>query len=175
MNQLRAIKEALTTVYQHPHSFFITLIVALVIFLFNILVNNYKIIFSQFSVSLLFSLISGTLSFMTKPSIVVLSVISVLSGVVITMILFVVRRQIKTSLGAGSGVVLSFLLPGCSSCGIGILSLLGFSGFFSILPFKGLEFGIFGIIILLLSMVYLANKINAQICLLASGGRGARK
>lgn len=97
-------------------------------------------------------------------SLVVLLCISLLGGIVISLSLFLVRRQIQAGIGWGSGIAVGVLAPACPSCAIGLASLLGLSGFFAVLPFKGRELGILGIGILLGSLFYLSNKISTKTC-----------
>lgn len=166
-NVLDALKEG----HSLKKYFFVTLAVAFFLFLFNTLVNNYRILFSNFSFSLLFSLLKGTLASMTSVSIVLLVIMSVLAGVVISMTLFLVQRQIKGSIGAStSGILVSLIAPACPSCAIGLLSVLGIGGFLAFLPFKGLELGFFGIGLLGVSTVYLSNKITTKTCSIAQQG-----
>lgn len=153
--------------YNFKLYFLVTLSVALIIFLFNILVSNYRILFSFFSFPLIFSLIKGMLISMTTISIIILTVMSVLAGIVTAMTIFLVKRQFKWNIKAGSsGILASLIAPACPSCSIGLLSVLGFSGFLAILPFKGLELGFFGIGILGLSVVYLSNQITTKLVVL---------
>ena len=165
MKHINRVQEALKENYRSKRYLVITISVALVLFLFNILVNNYRILFSDFSFPILFSLLSGTLSSMTTLAILLLIVMSVLAGIVVAMTVYLVRRQIKGSLKASSSSVLvSLIAPACPSCGIGLLSVLGFSGFLAVLPFKGLELGFLGIVLLGISIFYLSNKITTKTC-----------
>jgi len=171
MKYIISVQEALKEVYFSKKYFLVTFSLALAIFLFNILVNNYRIIFSDFSFSLFFSLISGTLASMTTLSIALLIIMSVLAGVVTAMTMFLVKRQVKGSLKASSSSILvSLIAPACPSCAIGLLSVLGFGGFLAVLPFKGLELGFLGIGLLMVSTVYLSNKITKKCCIAQKGG-----
>ena len=142
--------------------------VALVLFLFNTLVNNYRILFSDFSFSLFFSLLSGTLTSMTVFSVVLLIIMSILAGVVTAMTVFLVKKQVKGNLMASlPSILVSLIVPACPSCAIGLPSILGFSGFLAMLPFKGLELGFISIGILGVSTIYLSNKITTKTCSIA--------
>jgi len=162
-------RNALKEVYNSKKYLFITISVALVLFLFNILVNNYRILFSNFSFSLFFSLIQGTLASITILSIIILIVMSILAGIVVAMTIYLIRRQIKGSFKtSSSSVLVSLIVPTCSSCAMGFLSLLGIGGFLTVLPFKGLELGFLGIGLLGISVVYLLNKIVTKTCSITS-------
>jgi len=159
------VQEALIIVYTSKRYFFVTLLAALVIFLFNTLVSNYSLLFSDFSFSLFFSLLKGTLASMTILSIALLVIMSVLAGVITAMTVFLVKRQVKGNLKtSSSSILVSLIAPSCPSCAMGFLSLLGFGGFLAVLPFKGLELGFFGIGLLGVSTVYLSNKISIKTC-----------
>ncbi len=168
---MRKVPEALKEVYDSKKYFVITIGVVLFLFLFNTLVNNYRILFSDFSFSLLFSLLKGTLASMTAVSIVLLIVMSVLAGVILSMTIFLIRRQVKGGVGAStSGIFVSLIAPACPSCAIGLLSVLGMGGFLAFLPFKGLELGFLGMGLLGISTVYLSNKITTKTCSIAPQG-----
>ena len=171
MIHIISVQEALKVVYSSKKYLVITISVALVLFLFNALVNNYRILFSDFSFSLFFSLLKGTLALMTTLSTALLIIMSVLAGVVTAMTVYLLKRQIKGSLKASSSsVFVSLIAPACPSCAIGFLSVLGFGGFLAVLPFKGLELGFLGIGLLGVSTVYLSNKITTKTCSVVSQG-----
>ncbi len=71
------------------------------------------------------------------------------------------QKQVGTSLG---GVLFGFLGVGCASCGSVILaSFVGMgttAGLLSPLPFKGQEFAILGLILLLSSTIFMAKKLQ---------------
>ena len=98
-------------------------------------------------------------------SLTMLILMSIFSGMVISMTIYLMKRQIKGAVTAStSGVLFSLLTPTCPSCAIGLLSALGFGGFIAVLPFKGLELGVLGLIILIVSIIYLSNKIVSNVC-----------
>ncbi len=165
MRPANNVRDALKEVYSSKRYIFATSSAAIFLFLFNTLINNYRILFSDFSFSLFFSLLFGTISIMATSSLVLLIIISVLTGIVLAMIVFVVKRQVKGSIGASlSGIFVGLISPACPSCAIGLLSVLGMGGFLAILPFKGIELGFLGIGLLVLSIVYLSNKIATKTC-----------
>ena len=144
---------------------FLIFLFAFFIFAFNALINNYKILFSNFSFKLFGSLLLGTLYSMTNFSLILLAITSVLAGIVLSMTVFLVQRQIGGTLGASSsGVLMSVVAPACPSCAIGLLSTFGMGGFLAFLPFKGIELGILGIALLSVSLVFLSGKIVTKTC-----------
>lgn len=168
MEYINKVQEALKKMYNSRKYFFITLVVALILFMFNTLVNNYQILLSDFSFSLIFSLLRGTLASMTTLSIILLVTISTLAGIVTAMTMFLIKRQVKGSLKVGSpNILVSLIAPTCPSCAVGLLNVLGFGWFLTALPFKGLELGFIAIGILGASMIYLSNKITTKTCSIA--------
>ncbi|MEX0877692.1 MAG: hypothetical protein WDZ40_02390 [Candidatus Spechtbacterales bacterium] len=98
--------------------------------------------------------------------------ISILLGVNIPMLVFMIsknrlskqriqKRGVFSSIG---GTMSGFLGVGCAACGslilTPLLASLGATGLLVILPFKGAEFGILGVMLLLVSIYVLAKKIN---------------
>jgi len=165
MKHLKNIQAALREVYTSKKYYLISLSIALALFLFNALIINYKILFSDFSFTLFFSLLSGTLSSIATSSLILLTIMSLLAGIVIAMTVFLVHRQVTGGIGASaSGIFVSLIAPACPSCAIGLLSVLGLGGFLAFLPFKGLELGVLGVILLMVSIIYLSNKITTKIC-----------
>jgi hypothetical protein len=99
-------------------------------------------------------------------------IISLLGGVNMALLTFYFRRrlELQKSVGIGLlGIISGFLGVGCASCGSIVLSsLIGFSAassFVGILPFGGLEFAIFGTVVLIISIYLTAKKIqNPLLC-----------
>lgn len=100
--------------------------------------------------------------------------IAILFGMDVAMVVYFLRRRIKDAeqggiatgfLGLGSGV----LGMGCVACGSfllsTVLSLFGASGILALLPLKGEEFGILGVILLSVSVYLTARQIqNPAVC-----------
>ncbi len=157
---------ALKSVYSFKISLVLTVIGTAFFFIFPLVINNIGILFSEFSLSLFFSFVYGAISVMNVYSLVLLSLTSVLAGIVMTMIFFLLQRQISGSIGLSlPGMFLSIIAPACPSCALGLLGILGLGGLLTILPFKGLELGFLGILLLSISLVHLVNKINATVCI----------
>lgn len=165
MKYTNNIKEALNQVYSEKRYILFSGLFSIFVFSFNAAIRNYKLLFSEFSVSLLLNLIIGLHSTMSPVSLVFLILISLLSGIVFSLSIFLLRRQITYSAGIGlSGIITSILTPACSSCALGLAGVLGISGVLSLLPFKGLELGILGIVLLGMSIMYLSGKISTKVC-----------
>lgn len=165
MEPIQSVKEAFKEVYHDKSYFFLTSLIALSLFSLNGFIRNYRIIFSDFSFKLLFGLTWGIFVSYSKWSLISLITMSLLTGVVISFSIFLLRRQISSSVSIGaSGVVMAIIAPSCPSCAISIASVLGLGGLFAFLPFGGLEFGFLSIILLMISIFYLSKKIATKVC-----------
>lgn len=96
--------------------------------------------------------------------------IALLMAIDISLLVYYYRSRRKVEGAAGIslvGMISGILGIGCSVCGSVVLSsLIGLSAatvLITILPFHGIEFSITGIVILLLSIAYLGNKMQAPV------------
>ncbi len=79
--------------------------------------------------------------------------------------IFIIRRQAALGISTSiTGIIVSIFAPACPACALSLLGILGLSGFLVLLPFKGIELGILGIVILVGSLVFLSKKINTAVC-----------
>ncbi len=90
-----------------------------------------------------------------------------LTGIQASLLIYYLRESVRIQREMGvslAGVATSMLGVGCASCGSVVLtSLIGFGSattLLGILPFRGQEFGILGIVILLLAINFTLKKIN---------------
>jgi len=158
-------KNAAKEVYQKPKYYSITIVFAIFIYSINVILHNPSFIIKNFSFLLLYNLIVGFIHTIPLLSLIFLIIIAILGGISLTYSIFLLQRQIKSSAYAStSSVLVSILAPACPSCALGLLGILGLGGFLATLPFKGLELGIFAIIILIISIYYLSNKIVTKVC-----------
>lgn len=144
----------------------ISLIIAIVFYVFNVLVSN-KIDIKGFIsdqglfgfLKILFRLSRGFYATIEWHGFVSIIIISILFGILVSLILYKVSLKIDFSKTTGilgsAGAILGALVPGCSACGVGIISLLGIgSGILSFLPFHGLEISVISIFILIGTIIY---------------------
>ena len=158
-------REALKEVYSKKKYFLFSGLCSLLVFSLNAVIGNYRLLWPDFSLVLFFDLVFNAHKSMSVISLLFLIIISLLSGIVFSLSLFLLKRQIGYSSGIGlSGIITSVLTPACSSCALGLAGILGIGGFLSLLPFKGLELGVLGILLLLVSVVYLSRKITVVVC-----------
>jgi hypothetical protein len=96
--------------------------------------------------------------------------VAVLFGLNIALLIFYIRRRQevlpskKAHLATVGGMMSAVLGIGCAACGSVVLTavfgLVGAGGLLVWLPLHGLEFGIAGTLLLLISIRYLIKKIN---------------
>lgn len=101
-------------------------------------------------------------------SVVVLT--SMLFGLQTAFLLYYIRRrqtattQPIAEVASLSGIVAALFGIGCAACGsvilTAVLGLVGGIGLLSVLPFHGMEFGIFGVAVLAFTIGYLVKKID---------------
>ena len=124
-------------------------------------------------ISFLVSMYGSLFTNFTLYSALYLLLIAILFGINIGLLTFYVRRrQVKANnttahMASIGGIVSAALGIGCAACGsvvvTTILGLFGATGFLVLLPFKGAEFGFIGLILLLVSIVYLIKRIDDPI------------
>lgn len=100
--------------------------------------------------------------------------IPILFGVNVAMMIYYMRRRVAAAKGIGMsagfiGMASGILGVGCAACGsfilTSILSGFGAAGALFLLPLRGGEFGILGVILLAFSIVLLAKQIqNPLVC-----------
>jgi len=95
---------------------------------------------------------------------VLLLVVAALSGVDVSMAVYHLREHglsLQTGGTSVAGVVLGTLGAGCAACGsavlLGVASLLGVGSSLLFLPLDGLEFALGALVVLLLSIYWLAD------------------
>lgn len=121
-------------------------------------------------ISFVLSLYGSLLTNFTVFSALYLILISILFGINIALLTFYIRRRQEKShnttahLASVGGMISAVLGIGCAACGsvvlTAVLSLFGASGLLLLLPFHGVEFGVFGLILLLISIRYLIKRVN---------------
>lgn len=192
-DNLSKIRINFQAVFQSKRNIILALILALVVLLFSIWLPNLelvgktilspkldfeeKLLFLFSSLAMLksnFSLLSASLTIL----------ISILFGINVVLIVSYFRKQIANQKILGTsflGIFSGFLGIGCAACGSVILSsILGTAatfGFIAKLPFRGQEFGILAVFLLLFSILTILKRINNAQCNSAtkSNGRARKK
>lgn len=162
------LRAAFKEVFQHPAYWVISLLVSAIIFSFNLLVINYSALIHFFNAAFIWGLIRGTFGGMMFFSQVTLILTSLLTGILFAMLVFKLKYIKDNLTGAAStglvGATIGVLLPACSTCGLGLIALLGYASLIAVLPFKGLELGFVAVILLLFAIFYISTQIVEKQC-----------
>jgi len=122
--------------------------------------------------NLLVALLAGVWTAMSRLSLVLLIVASVLTGANLTLViqrLKTIRASGKMSFMVGGSSLLGIVGSSCASCGLPIVAFLGLSGTIFYLPFRGLELSVLAIILLLISLYALIRRRPKQtVCAVAT-------
>jgi len=157
------IFSAYKEVYANKWYFLITLITAAVLFSLNAVIRNYKLLFHDFTFSLLWSLIMGLGVTFTRWGLFSLMAISLGAAMVLSFSLYLIRRQTRSTAGI-PGLLAALLAPACPACALNLFGMIGLGSVVAFLPFKGAELSLAGIIIVIISIVYVSGKVVAQTC-----------
>jgi len=148
-------------------------VLAILFYSFNVTIPNIALLkynysnFGFFSFTkLFFNLFIGFGMTILLSSYISLIIISILFGVLVSLLIFKVSSAKESKGHWFSGIIgsaLGIIAPGCAACGIGLLSVLGLSSaFLTYLPLKGLEISILAI--LLLSLTILKTSKDLTMC-----------
>lgn len=94
---------------------------------------------------------------------VLVGVYAVLIGATFSVLLLQFQVSGVRAVGGGVGVVPGLIASGCASCGVGLLSVLGFAGVISMLPFHGNGVRLVGIVIMLYVLARLGDPRHCDI------------
>jgi len=164
-------------VFGNRRYIFLTVFIALFFYALNAMIGSWQT-FSSLSSSygilgttkLFFVLVGGFGNTIKFHSYVSLILVSILFGLLFSLISYKTTRIKKTSSKVGViasfGVFIGILAPGCAACSIGLLSLLGVSSaFLTFLPFEGLELSILSIGLLSFAVFKISEKIHVgEVC-----------
>lgn len=94
-----------------------------------------------------------------------LIILSLLTGILVSLLVYRWKyvkelRSRKGGVLAGAGLFLGVIAPGCASCGIGLIALLGLTASVASLPFQGSEVTWVATILLLISIFMVSDKIG---------------
>ncbi len=150
---------------------FLSLVIALGFYLFNVILVNYQTLFSFFPylsvlefTELFFYLSVGLKEVMELSSFISLIVVSILLGVLFSLIFYKAKLTRNfdvegTGFISSLGIFLAAFVPGCATCGLGLASALGLGGaFFTVLPFKGIELSIVSMVLLVIAIFKISNS-----------------
>ena len=170
MIELSQILSTWKKVFSNWKYVLIFLFAVLIFYSLNILIFNWKNLATFYSnlgffgtLKLFFSFFFSFRSTIVLHSFISLILISILFGVLISLIFYKSKLNIskdkRTGLFGGIGVFIGAFVPGCAACGVGLASFLGLgAGFLSFLPYDGLELSILSIVILGFAIINLTKN-----------------
>lgn len=126
----------------------------------------YATIIGDFPLSYKFSLISslfiGLYTAFSFLDFYLLIITAFLVGLNFTLFSLTVKnlRNSNVSFVVGGASILSIAAVGCTSCGLSVLSILGFSAALAFLPFDGLTIHFISLSLLLFSTFYMLKKLK---------------
>lgn len=178
---MKDILISIKTVFRKPSYIVLAVFITLLLLLANAIVINKGLIafliqWDVFDWPIRLKVISSALLNTGAVLIVVdkilLFTLSILAGISVALLLYFIKRHIRTGLESGAslaGIVLSFVGIGCASCGLVIFSsvigLSATSAFISFLPLDGKEIGLLSLALLGWSIYSVSKKIqNPQLC-----------
>lgn len=171
-----AVRRSLKEVFRRPGYVGLAVFVAIFIALLAILLPNISFlrhiadsnVFSAGRKAYIFWTFLG--SFKTNLTIfgqITTISVAILTGINVAMFVFYLRKRVIMQKAAGTsvlGIISGLVGVGCASCGSVLLSSIfgigATSSFVGLFPLKGAEFGILGIILLLVSNYLIARKLQ---------------
>jgi|SRR3989344_4675692 len=150
----------------------LTLFIAVLFYSLNVFISNWKSLiefypsFGFFGIlKFFFTLALGFKNLIKFHSFISLIMISILFGMLFSLITYKSKLGIKpgkkVGILGGIGVFLGALIPGCTACGVGLVSVLGLgAGFLAFLPYNGLELSILAILILGFSITKITKEMH---------------
>ncbi len=138
----------------------------------SVVLLNYRFIYQIFSenfqlhykINLLLALFSGLWTTLSLNDFILFVINALLVGINCYLILktfYSLEHDGAVKFSIGGATLIGLVTTGCTSCGLSLLSLLGLSTSFSLLPFHGLELHLVAITVLLISLVYMTKKLYA--------------
>lgn len=167
------IPRALKTVFENKAYAVLAGLAAVFVFALAVWLPNLRLLFSlefdraaPLGDKLTFPLyLAGSISTNFMPLSALLIIVgAVLFGVNLAMVVYYFKRRRETLLQTGmattfTGFASSMLGVGCTACGSVILSAMGAAGALTFLPLHGGEFGIAGVLLLIVSITVVAHKV----------------
>jgi hypothetical protein len=171
-------------VFKHPFYILLTVLVFFAVIVFTIWLPNLPFISHTMAtdqltavqkIGLLKASLGAFKTNFTALSRLLDVIIAFLFSVDVSLLIYYLKRRISLEKSVGTsalGIFLGVIGVGCASCGSVILtSLLGLSAassFISILPLKGMEFGLISVTLLTYSIYVLLKQIkNPSVCKVA--------
>lgn len=153
----------------------LSVFIALTFYSLNVFIKSYNSLISFYgklglfgSIKLFFNFFVGFKETTLTSSFISLILITIIFGILFSLIAYKTKMITsvsgKTGIFTTIGIFLGALVPGCPSCGVGLLSLFGVSAAaLSFLPYNGLELSILAIGILSFSTFKITKDIKKGI------------
>lgn len=163
--------EAIKEVFTRPKYLFLFIAITILTFIIKSVTLNFEAIWFTLknsgifsTIKLTFILVYGSLLNSTLLIMFTAILISVLTGLALSLLVLrisMIRSANKLETASSSfGTVIGLVAPACSSCTVGLLSILGITAGVSVLPFNGAEFTYLSIALLVFSIYSLRKNIN---------------
>lgn len=140
--------------------------------LLSVFIMNHNLVYAtiigDFPLSYKFSLVSslfiGLYTALSLLDFYLLIITAFLVGLNFTLLILTIKNLKNSSVGfvVGGASIVSIAAIGCTSCGLSILSVLGFSAALAFLPFDGLTVHLISLFLLLFSTFYMLKKLKAS-------------
>lgn len=117
----------------------------------------------SYKFSLILSLLVGLYTALSVLDFYLLLITAFLVGLNFTLLVLTIQNLKSSNVGfvVGGAGILSIAAVGCTSCGLSVLSILGFSAALAFLPFDGLTIHFISLLLLLFSTFYMLKKLKA--------------
>ncbi len=142
----------------------LALVVAFSFYLLNAMIAQWKNLLSVgfVNIDILFT---GFYFLVTKTSFASVIILSILTGMLVSLIFFQYNRVAvnvenkKYGVLSSAGIFLSFFVPGCAACGIGLVAVFGLASSLATLPFKGTEISFLAIILMAFALYSVSKNL----------------
>lgn len=167
MESFASRRAVLRSIFARPAYSALAVGVALMFYLFNALILQWKNI-HLVTTSNVFSFFTvGVYYLTTRLGFYSLLLVSILTGVLVSLLIYRARAALTLQSGNANvvsslGVAAGVLLPGCASCGIGLAALLGLGSSIALLPLQGLEISLVAIILLCIASSMVARSMTVH-------------
>ncbi len=177
---MKQILSVWKTVFKNWRYSFLVVIIALTFYILNVAIVNVENLISFYNslgfIAMMNFLLIASLGFgslVTKFSLYTIFAISIMTGMLISLILYKFKfvkslDSKKAGFFSGVGLFLGVLVPGCATCGIGLAAVLGLGASLAVLPFDGAEIsllalGVIGFSIFKVSKDFYKCKISKPV------------
>ncbi|PIN90129.1 hypothetical protein COU57_04505 [Candidatus Pacearchaeota archaeon CG10_big_fil_rev_8_21_14_0_10_32_14] len=175
LNKVKKSFKSLRTVFSDIKYILLAILIGFLFYFLNFFISTFGNISSFYKSQGFYGIIlfSYTLFVNFKGSILLSSfvsmiVLSVLTGILFSLVLYKVNLRKKDSPKIGmlsfTGMFLGIFAPGCAACGLGLAAFFGLAASFATLPLKGLEISILAMTIMTFSILRFSYYLYDDVC-----------